>query len=242
VVAGFLTEVVTSTLLFCLTVFFFRLGDRQMRKHAGLESSLKMLMAVMITLAGAIQVANGQSSKTLYNLAKEKGKNGKYTRRFDATGGISYSNVEEIAKRSDAIIIGRPVRVSSYLTPDGASITTRCWLKLQEVVRGRVNRKGRIIVSVPGGSHVYQDRTIVSVRSMYYQLPQKGHVYVFFLSKDANDPKLWNVVGGSQGQFELILPNGEVQPGESNKMNPLRNKYENMTARQFLKEIRRVAR
>jgi len=213
-----------------------------MRKHAGLESSLKILMAVMITLAGAIQVANGQSSKTLYDLAKEKGKDGKYMHRFDATGGISYSNVEEVAKRSDAIIIGRPVRVSSYLSPDGASITTRCWVKPQEIVKGRVNRMGRIIVSVPGGAHVYRDKTIVSVRSFYYLPPQKGHIYAFFLRKDANDPKLWNVVGGSQGQFELILPSDAVQPGENNKMNPLRNKYKNMTARQFLKEVRRVAR
>jgi hypothetical protein len=214
-----------------------------MRKHAGLESSLKILMAVVITLAGAIQVANGQSSKTLYDLAKAKGKGGKYVHPFDATGGISYANVEDIAKRSDAIIIGRPVRVRSYLAPDGASITTRCWMRLKGVIKGSVNRKSRIVVSVPGGAHVYNDKTIVAVRSMYYQPPQKDHIYVLFLRKDANGPKQWNVVGGSQGQFELTLPNGEVKPGrDGTRNNPLRDRYRNMSARQFLKEVRRAAR
>jgi hypothetical protein len=214
-----------------------------MRKHDGLESSLKILMTVVITLAGAIQAANGQSSKTLYDLAKEKGKDGKYVHRFDATGGISYANVEDLAKRSDAIIIGRPVRIRSYLAPDGASITTRCWMKLQGVIKGNVNHKSKIVVSVPGGAHIYKDKTIVAVRSVYYQPPQKDHLYVLFLRKVANDPKQWNVVGGSQGQFELILPSGEVKPGkDGTRNNPLRDRYRNMSARQFLKEVRRAAK
>ncbi len=218
-----------------------------MRKHAGLESPLKapkILMMAVVALAGAIQIANGQSSKTLYDLAKERGKDGKYAHPFDATGGISYPNVEEIAKRSDAIIVGRPVRSRSYLAPDGASITTRCWVRLQEVIKGSVSRKRPIVnVSIPGGAHVYQDKTIVAVRSMYYQPPQKGRIYVLFLRKDANDPNWWNIVGGSQGQFELILPSGEVRPGkDGTRNNPFRSRYRNMSARQFLNEVRRVAR
>lgn len=217
-----------------------------MRKHAGPESSLKILIMVVITLAGAIQVANGQPSKTLYDLAKEKGKNGKYVHTFDATGGVSYANVEDLAKRSDAIIVGRPVRIRSYLAPDGASITTRYWMRLQGVIKGSFNRKSRIVVSAPGGAHVFQDKTTVAVRSMYYQPPQKGHIYVLFLRKDANDPKQWNVLGGSQGQFELILPNDEVKSGVTGSRNPLRNslvnKYKNISAREFLKEVRGAAR
>jgi hypothetical protein len=233
---------------------YVRLGDRQMRKNAGLEASLKMLkmfkvlMAVVITMAGAVQVgnvrgyANEPAAKTLYDLAKERGKDGKYVHPFDATGGISYSNAEELAKRSDAIIIGRPIRIRSYLSPDGASITTRCWMKVQEVLKGKVNRNSAFIVSVPGGAHVYKDKTIVAVRSRYYWPPQEGRIYALFLTKDANDSERWNVVGGSQGQFELVLSNDEVKPSDTKRGNPVRKKYRNMTARRFLRELHRVAR
>jgi hypothetical protein len=213
-----------------------------------INRAFKVLLISVITLVGVIRIADGHyfadpaSSKTLYDLAREKGKNGKYVHTIDVTGGITYPNIEEIAKRSDAIVIGRVVRQRSYLSRDGMMITTRHWIRPQEVVKGKITTKGTVVVSIPGGLHMYKDRTSVFVHSRYYALPRKDKIYAFFLKQNTNDPKEWSLVGGSQGQYGLDLLNNKVEPGEFKKNAAIRVKYKNMAAIQFLKEIHRVAR
>ena len=133
-------------------------------------SSIILIIGVMM-LANAIKGTKrggfvGQASpKTLYDLAKEKGVNGKYTHSFDATDGITYPNMEEVAKRSDAIVVGRPMRIRNYLSGDGTTIKMHCWIKLQEILKGDINRKRNALVLVPGGSHMYDDKTVVLMSS-----------------------------------------------------------------------------
>jgi hypothetical protein len=217
-----------------------------MRRHIALRSSL--MISIVILVGGNIRVTNGYSfpqgspPKTLYDLAKEKGKDGKYIHTIDATGGVRYSNIEEIAKRSDAIIIGRPLRNDNKLSPDGMAITTHHLVRPQEIIKGTIRRNSAIVVSVPGGAHRYQDGTMVLTHARYYRQPIKDRVYVLFLKREGNDPKKWSVVGGSQGQFELDLSNKKVQPGELKKRGPIRVRYKDMSVRQFMREVRRVAR
>jgi|SoiMethySBSTD1v2_1073268.scaffolds.fasta_scaffold905316_1 hypothetical protein len=217
-----------------------------MRKHITLRS---LLIISIVILAGVkFRVASGHpfppapTPKTLYDLAKERGKDGKYIHTIDVTGGVNYPNVEELSKRCDAIMIGRPFRNDSRLSQDGTTITTYHWVKPQQVIKGMIKRNRVIIISVPGGTHRYQDGTVVLTHSKFYRQPMKGHVYALFLKQEGNDPKRWSVVGGSQGQFELDLSNRKVQPAELKKNSPVRVKYKDISISQFMKEVRRVAR
>jgi hypothetical protein len=219
---------------------------QEMRKHITLRSlliiSIVILVGVKNRVTSGYPFPQGATPKTLYDLAKEKGKGGKYIHIIDVTDGVSYPNIEEIAKRSDAIIIGRPFRNDSKMSQDGTAITSYHWVKPQQAIKGVIKRNRAIMVSVPGGTHRYQDGTIVLTHSRFYRQPMKDHVYVLFLKQEGNDPKRWSVVGGSQGQFELDLSNKKVKPGELKKNGPVRVKYKDMSIRQFMREVRRVAR
>src|SRR5438270_13329157 len=146
---------------------------------------LTLLIVILLFVEAGLPVSgqrpsqSGSGKKTLYEQAKKNGGRVVLTNR--PSRATIYPNIEELAKRSDLIVIGRALGHKSNLTPDGRFITQDFLIKVQEIIKGNLAKHQSVLISSPGGTHRFADGTYVAVMSKgYKQLEDKG-LYVYFL-------------------------------------------------------------
>jgi hypothetical protein len=179
-----------------------------------------------------------QARDRLHEMAKKSG--GRFVMRYKPNRGTLYPNVEELAKRSDLIVVGRALSHRSKLRPDGNFITQDFLVKVQAVIKGDVPESRSIVVTLPGGSHKFADGTLAVVESLNSRRAENRGVYVFFLkSRNPNSPFGGHIlVSETQGMFALT--GGQVEPASTSADDPLVRNYRQMPAADFLREIHRV--
>ena len=198
-------------------------------------------LALMAIAGGAAVV--GQTAKTkpivtLYEQTKKAG--GKYVLKYKPRRGTIYPNVEELAKRSDLIVVGRVLSHKSNLTPDERFMTQDFLVKVQEVIKGESPRGASLLVRVPGGTHRFADKTFAVVAPVGFKQPEAGGLYVLFLKTKNKDSafKGQRLVSEDQGLFALT--NGTVEPADLTADDPVNVKYRKMSAASFLREIHKA--
>jgi hypothetical protein len=204
-----------------------------------------LIVMLLFTKAGlpvsgqrASKSDSGAAKKTLHDLAKEKGC--KLVVTYNAGHATTYPNVEELAKRSDLIVVGRVLSHKTSLTPDGRFITQDFLVKVQEIIKGNLAKRQAVLISTPGGTHRFADGTYVAVMSKgYRQLADKG-LYVYFLKARPKNSvyKGYRLVSDSQGAF--ALKNDKVDPADANNTDPVSTKYRGMQASEFLRNIHKA--
>ncbi|HLG17504.1 MAG TPA: hypothetical protein VJH03_23875 [Blastocatellia bacterium] len=200
------------------------------------KRSTALLVAIFVLAQGSLVVLAQAPAKTLHDRAKDAG--GKLIYPYDADRSVVYPNVEELAKHSDLIIIGRTVGHRARLTADGMVVTRDFLVKTQEVIKGDIQPGLGIAVSVPGGSYRFPDGVYVYVRPRDYLDAKDGKLYVFFLRAKGSLTKGHQVAGGVQGLFELT--DGGVQPADLVADDPVVVKYKGKKGADFLAEIHRA--
>lgn len=204
------------------------------------------LFAVIMLWAGASGPGLGQNAKplptkqkvTLYERAKKAG--GKYVSRYAANRSTLYPNVEELAKRSDLIVVGRTLSHKASLTPDERFITQDFLVKVQEVIKGDLTKGRSVLITLPGGTHRFPDGIYAAIMPNGYKSPEDGGTYVFFLKSREKDSVFngYRLISESQGLFALT--NGTVEPADLVKDDPVHLKYREMGAGAFLQQIHRA--
>ncbi|MGA9997094.1 MAG: hypothetical protein WBP93_16875 [Pyrinomonadaceae bacterium] len=175
--------------------------------------------------------------EALYSRAKKAG--GNLVWRYRPNRGVLYPTVEELAKRSDIIVVGRILGHRSSLRPDGKFITQDYLVRVQEVIRGDLPNSKSIIISLPGGDYRYPDGTHVHVMPIGYRQPEDGSSYVFFLrKKTGEDYKGYRLVSETQGLFGM--KNDQVEPANLVKSDPVVVKYRGMATGEFLRQIHKA--
>jgi hypothetical protein len=149
---------------------------------------------------------------------------------------VVYPNLEELAKRSDIIVVGRTVGHRSQLTPDGKFITQDFLVRVQEVFKGDLPNRGSMLVSLPGGSYRFKDGTHVHVMAVGYKTPENGASYVFFLKQKTADYRGHTLASETQGLFALTKGN-VVEPANPGPSDPMTLKYERMRTAAFLTKL-----
>jgi hypothetical protein len=179
-----------------------------------------------------------QSRDKLHELATKAG--GHFVMRYKLNRSTLYPNVEELAKRSDVIIVGRTLSHRSKLREDGNLINQEFLVKVQEVIKGDLPNGRSITVLLPGGSYMFPDKTFVIVEPMGRQAVENQVTYVFFLKspKSGSDVKEHLLTSETQGMFALT--DGRVKPSALSKDDPVVLKYQQMGAADFLKEIHKA--
>jgi hypothetical protein len=170
---------------------------------------------------------------TLHERAQKAG--GRLVWRYRPNQSVTYANVEELAKRSDLIVVGRTIIHKARLRSDGKLITEDFVVKVLDVIKGDVPTRASLTVSVPGGSYRFSDGTAAVVIPTSYQRPQDLALYVFFLKKKDAASKGYDLTSESQGLFEVT--SGKVQPADLITDHPVVMKYREMEVPAFLKEI-----
>src|SRR5258705_9149995 len=118
-----------------------------------MPNRIKVLLASVLVLlvAGASSVPAQHPRETLHDRAKKAG--GKLVWRYRPNRNVIYSNIEELAKRSSIIVVGRTLDQKGRLTRDGKFITQDVTVKVQEVIKGDVPNGHPLLVSLPGGAY-----------------------------------------------------------------------------------------
>lgn len=179
-----------------------------------------------------------QPRDKLHELATKAG--GHFVMRYKLNRSTLYPNVEELAKRSDVIIVGRTLSHRTKLREDGNLINQEFLVRVQEVIKGDFPNGRSITVSMPGGSYMFPDKTFVIVEPIGRQAVENQATYVFFLKspKSGSDVKEHLLTSETQGMFALT--DGRVKPSALSKDDPVVLKYQQMGAADFLKEIHKA--
>src|SRR2546427_2071838 len=122
----------------------------------------RVTMLGVIVLVGAASLLVAQVASGTLN-ERAKGAGGKLLWRYSPNRGVIYSSVEELAKQSDIIIIGRTISHRSHLRPDGKFITKDFSVRVLEVFKGEIAMGTLIDVSLPGGAYKFPDGSVALV-------------------------------------------------------------------------------
>jgi hypothetical protein len=211
-------------------------GGRAIRMAAGFRKALSVAAVAATLTVGPWIVFGQEPGRDLHELAVRKG--GKAVVRFSPDRAVRYPNIEELARRSDLVVVARTLHNRSRLRPDGKFISEVLWVRVQEVIKGNLTNAVKIPVVVPGGLWRFQDGSVVMLEPKESIRPENGGSYVFFLGKQSAVYKGREVVGGFQGVFDLT--GGIVTPADQAGEDPVVEKYSGMSAGKFLAKLQTV--
>jgi hypothetical protein len=206
-----------------------------------MPKKIPLVMLLLIVVLGGVAslaVRAQQPHDTLHERARKAG--GRLVWRYRPNRSVLYPNLEELAKRSDAIVVGRTIGHRPKLRQNGRYITEEFLVKVQEVVKGDVPKDQPLLVSLPGGAYRFSDGMLVDVIPRDYQPPQNQQTYTFFLKKKkGNQVKGYMLTSETQGMF--AFKQGQVEPADTVKDDPIVVKYHGMGAADFLRELHKAA-
>ncbi len=215
---------------------------------------LLITLTVIVALGGAgVFARNARSNRgkpkvtpqdqvkpkpTLHERAKKAG--GKLVLKYKPNRGTVYPNVEELAKRSDMIVVGRILSHKSSLSADERFITQDFLVKVHEVIKGELTSGASVLLSIPGGAHRFPDKVFAVMAPVGFKQPEDGGLYVLFLkTKEKGSAfKGQRLVSEDQGLFALT--NGIVEPADLTADDPISVKYRKMHPASFLREIHKA--
>jgi hypothetical protein len=136
---------------------------------------------------------------------------GHYVGTEDPNWDWANFNLEELTKRSAAVIVGVPQTSIAQLSPTGDQITTNYTVKVEKVIKGNLAANKVVEVSLLGGRVEFEDGTSAEIQTPDFERMQNGKRYILFLYANRNGSEIFLLTGGPQGLFELAS-DGKVRP------------------------------
>lgn len=195
-----------------------------------------LILLLLVMLVGLASIASAQQPRvTLHDRAIRA--SGRLVWRYRANRSLIYPNVEELAKRSDVIIVGRTLGHRPSLRPGGTFLTNDFLVKVQDVLKGDVPNGRSILISVPGGAYKFPDGTYAALLPANFKQAEDGRTYVFFLKKRKNNSVFKGHMLASETQGVFELKDGKVEPTDAVNSDPVVVKYRGRGAVGFLAQI-----
>ena len=135
---------------------------------------------------------------------------GNYIGSERTTGWAKYT-IESLTSSSAAIVIGIPLSSSSSLAASGERINTDYNVKIQRVLKGKLEKGETISVVAPGGKVTFEDGTSAEIRTPDLGPIVENKRYVFFLRTSEEKLDAFDLIGGGQGVFELSSSDSTVK-------------------------------
>jgi hypothetical protein len=171
-------------------------------------------------------------------------------------GDAPTSTLAELVARTPIVVVGRTLGVRSRLNADERDLTTEVAFRVQDSVKGTMPAGSVIYFRAPGGSYGFGTGLVARQRVQGFRAVRPNTMYAVFLRElpvgTGNAPRQnqrevapyrarYELAMGQQGQFELDQSDGTVIPAPLGQDHPLAVRYANMTVREFLTELHRVA-
>jgi hypothetical protein len=208
-----------------------------MRRLAGALATILVIIPFALGPGAELTSLGQEPDQDLHELAKKAG--GKLVLRYLPDRSVIYPNLQELAKRSDIIVVGRTLGHRPKLRGDGKFITKDFWVRVQSVFKGDLPNGKTILVSLPGGSYMFPDKTFVFVNPYKYKQAEDSRTYVFFLRNKGATYSGHELAGGPQGLFDIT--GDTVEPAHRVPGDPVLTKYKGMRTVTFLAQLESAA-
>ncbi len=174
-------------------------------------------------------------SETLRTQAQ---KGGSATATARPTNLRRYDTVDNLARESDAIIIGTvDSKTSQLLPPAEKLIVTDFQITVRDPMKGVLGPGQAISVRTPGGRIEFGDGKYAEVKMPdFWKYPEVGKLYVLFLENRTDGSFVLR--GGPQGLFEINAAGtirAQVRPEDK-----LAQNYDGKSLGAFLAEVRKA--
>lgn len=182
---------------------------------------------------------------TLYEAAKANG--GTLIQSEFIEHGFVDLDLKDLARESDAVIVGLAVSNRCRLTSDQKSIETVYRIRVEDKLKGPLHQGEEASVALPGGQVSFPDGVLARINMPDFPLIANGRRFVMFLSRriindgsreqktDENSAPVFVVTGGVRGLFEL-LPEGKVVPRGRLGIHIV-GKYRNLGHKDFAEKV-----
>jgi len=194
---------------------------------------------VIAELPSRSQAGNGDGAATLNELAVQGG--GKYVSTLNTSRKFFYPDIDALAGRSSAIIVGTTLKNKSRLTTDKAHIITDYDVRVEQVLKGGVQQGSTVNVIMHGGRVEFPDGTSAEIKPST-QLMGKNRTYILFLTESGEGRGAFELSRIPQGYFALSPDGGRIEYDAVRQNDPLIQKYKDQSAQTLLANIRAAAR
>jgi predicted Rdx family selenoprotein len=218
---------------------------------------LVLSMVAVLTLASFIMhMASAQQPQAQQNPADDSVKmrdafrrggyreaakiKGRFNETVDPNWDFGLFDIEALAKKSVAVIVGVPSNNASRLSAAGDLITTVYEVTAQDVIKGNISPGSTLKVGLLGGTMRFEDGTIAEVETPGFERMSNGKTYLLFLYANKNGDDVLLLTGGPQGLFELP-GDGKKVKAHGRATDPAVKQAKDKDQADFLKEVRQQA-
>lgn len=177
-----------------------------------------------------------QTKHKLQELANRAG--GHFVLRYRPKVTI-YPNIEELAKRTDIIIVGRTLGHRSKLTADGNFINREVLVRVHEVIKGDPGGRS-LVITIPGGEHRFDDGSYAIVEPIGQPRPENQNISVYFLKSPDTRENAKGLRLSSEAQGIIDVTGGKTAPSSTSASDPFVARYKEMSAADFLREVHKA--
>jgi hypothetical protein len=160
---------------------------------------------------------------------------GHYVSTERTTGWMKY-DLESLTQNSSEVILGTPIVSSSNLVGSGDGIVTEYRIRIDQILKGKLNEKRLVSLEVPGGKVTFDDGTSAEIKTPDLGPIEEYKSYVMFLKPRGNNSEVFGLTGGGQGLFELSTSDSMVKP-RGDKADIVQ-KHKNQQVSTFLEEVK----
>lgn len=165
---------------------------------------------------------------------------GKYVSTKRTSWDVVFADIEALTSHSRSVILAMPTESSSRVSPAGDTILTDFKVNVLDVLKGKVQPGGSLVVTTIGGFVRFEDGTSAEVKTPDFHI-QNGRTYVLFLfAKTKTEPESLYITGGPQGVFEILDDSVTISP-MGREIDHVVKKNKGKRADTFLQEIRLAA-
>jgi hypothetical protein len=143
--------------------------------------------------------------------------------------------LEGLVSHSSVIIVGTPVASASSLADSERRIVTSHKVRVDQILKGKLQQNQVLDVVVPGGKITFEDGTSAEIRTPDLGSIEQNQTYVMFLAP-GEPADSFGLTGVGQGLFQISTTASFVKPLGS-KLD-LVKEYSKETSTSFIRQIK----
>lgn len=165
---------------------------------------------------------------------------GNYIAEYDPHWDWGFMDTETLTRSSVAVVVGRFTKKLDPRLIEGRVIFTDYEVTVDELIKGDLNQKKTIVVTVPGGRISFEDGTSAEQTTPTFEQPRIGRAYTVFLMEEQAIPSVFFLTGGPLGLFDIEDSSSVKSHGKPDY--PAAVEANGQNRELFLENVRKLAR
>jgi hypothetical protein len=165
---------------------------------------------------------------------------GSYVLRIPGTRWNVAATVADLVSESKLIAIVNVSSEETRLINDGRGIGTFYKFSVISVLEGDATNLASSMIELPGGTYVYDDRSIAAIDVERRPRMRVGHTYVIFLKPSATSSNILEPTFESQGIFEVSDDGATVRHYSMESGDTISGQYNGQPKEKLLSDVMNV--